>query len=459
MDEASNAVWFGCANGGTINATIPIDQCSSSTVLTDDDFTYGGTDYTIARITVGGLNSQGGNRLRLAFDSLTRPAAKTALSSLTLTVGTGADAKSFAISTLTTGTEHSDAVLQSGTTHGLSWSSGDSVALKLTAATATVPAKPTGLAATAGNARVALSWTDPSDSSITKYQYKQKTGNAAWPTSWTDISGSGATTTSHTVTSLNNGTAYRFRIRAVNAQGNSPQSDATTAVTPSASAVLSPPSNALWSATLTVDRDAQGIDYGCDNTEANLDNCSTSTVLTDDDFTYGGTTYTVAFVAWDSEDDDLGIGFAGVQGAAAKTALKSLALSVDGTALAVGNAQGANGGLFWPYDPSPDWTDGKQVSLWLTAVVKPAKPTGLTATRGDREVALAWTDPGDASITGWQVQRKAGSAAWGSWTAIPDSTATTASHTVIGLTNGTAYRFRIRAVNGAGDGAASEAGR
>ena len=237
VDEASNAVWFGCAQGVTISGTIPIDQCSSSTVLTDDDFTYGGTDYTITRITVGGLNSQGGNRLRLAFDSLTPAAAKTALSSLTLTVGTGADAKSFAISTLTAGTEYTNAVLQSGTTHGLSWSDGDSVALKLTEpAAATKPAKPTGLTATAGDAQVTLSWTDPSDSSITKYQVQQKAGDAAWG-SWADIptSAPGETNaTSYTVTSLNNGTAYRFRIRAVNAQGNSPRSDVAGPATPAA---------------------------------------------------------------------------------------------------------------------------------------------------------------------------------------------------------------------------------
>ena len=106
-------------------------------------------------------------------------------------------------------------------------------------AAATVPAKPTGLSATAGDAQVSLSWTDPSDSTITKYQYRQRAGSAAWG-SWTDISGSGATTTSHTVTSLNNGTEYRFRIRAVNAQGNSPESDVAGPATPSASDTTGP---------------------------------------------------------------------------------------------------------------------------------------------------------------------------------------------------------------------------
>ena len=139
------------------------------------------------------------------------------------------------------------------------------------------PVMPTGLTAAAGNAQVTLSWTDPSDSSITKYQVRQKAGANAW-TTWTDIptSAPGETNaTSYTVTSLANETAYRFRIRAVNAQGNSPQSDAAGPVTPS-------------------------------------------------------------------------------------------------------------------------------------SAIKPAKPTGLSATAGNTQVALSWTDPGESSITKYQVQQKAG---------------------------------------------------
>ena len=86
----------------------------------------------------------------------------------------------------------------------------------------------------------------------------------------------------------------------------------------------------------------------------------------------------------------------------------------------------------------------------------PAKPTGLTATPGHGQVTLNWDDPNDASITGWQVQYKEGDGSYGDWMDIPNATATTTSHTVNGLTNGSRYAFRLRAVNAVGAGDASD---
>ncbi|MXZ82121.1 MAG: hypothetical protein F4Z10_00145, partial [Synechococcus sp. SB0666_bin_14] len=82
----------------------------------------------------------------------------------------------------------------------------------------------------------------------------------------------------------------------------------------------------------------------------------------------------------------------------------------------------------------------------------PSKPTGFSATAGNAEVTLAWTDPNDNTITGWQYQETP----YHTWKPIDGSTASTTSHTVTGLTNGTLYSFRIRAVAGTVHGAASE---
>ena len=90
------------------------------------------------------------------------------------------------------------------------------------------PDQPTGLTATPKNTRVILSWNDPSDANIQKYQYRQKEGAGDFG-AWTDIPRSDANTTSFTRTGLTNGTEYSFQIRAVNPRGNSPESDTISA--------------------------------------------------------------------------------------------------------------------------------------------------------------------------------------------------------------------------------------
>ncbi len=119
---------------------------------------------------------------------------------------------------------------------------------EVTATPAGSPAKPTGLSAEAGNGQVELTWTDPDDDSITGYQVQQRKGGAAWE-SWSDISDSDADTVSHTVTGLDNDSAYRFRIRAQNGSGNSPHS-AVARATPAAPAS---PGVTLSTTSLTVE--------------------------------------------------------------------------------------------------------------------------------------------------------------------------------------------------------------
>jgi titin len=83
----------------------------------------------------------------------------------------------------------------------------------------TVPSVPRSLRATAGNARVTLSWLVPASSSgspITAYRVSYMPAGGSWR---------GITVTprtSHTITGLRNGTTYYFRIAAYNAVGVSP---------------------------------------------------------------------------------------------------------------------------------------------------------------------------------------------------------------------------------------------
>ena len=88
------------------------------------------------------------------------------------------------------------------------------------------PALPSGLAANAGDYSVTLSWTNPHNPSITRYEYQVNhndtgTGNLTGWSQWAEIPGSHALTTSHTFSGLTTGKEYRYKIRAVNGEGES----------------------------------------------------------------------------------------------------------------------------------------------------------------------------------------------------------------------------------------------
>lgn len=89
-----------------------------------------------------------------------------------------------------------------------------------TTAAVTVNA-PENLRAVAGNAQVALSWDDPADSDIVRYQYRHRhLTDTAWNPDWTDIGSSSATTTAHTVTALTNGAEHVLQVRRVYRRNN-----------------------------------------------------------------------------------------------------------------------------------------------------------------------------------------------------------------------------------------------
>jgi cellulose 1,4-beta-cellobiosidase len=111
-----------------------------------------------------------------------------------------------------------------------------------------LPAAPTGLAVTAGNAQASLSWTAPTgviaQAPITDYREQYSTDNG---TTWTNFTAAASTATSATVTGLTNGTAVRFRVAAVNGVGVGAYTAASSAVTPTAGT----PPNAPTSLTAT----------------------------------------------------------------------------------------------------------------------------------------------------------------------------------------------------------------
>ena len=274
------------------------------------------------------------------------------------------------------------------------------------------PARPTGLSATAGDGRVSLNWTDPGNSAITGWQYSYKTSGDYG--AWTNISDSTATTAAHTVTGLDNGTAYTFRIRAVNGGGSSAASDEVT-VTP-----VSPPPAKPAGFTATPG-DAQAALAWDDPSNPTVSKWQYAYKTSGD---YG---------AW-----------ADIAGSGATTTAYTVTGLTNGTAhtfkLRAVNASGEG---------------AESDEATATPIPVPAKPAGFAAAAGDGQVALSWTDPGNATITGWQYAFKT-TGEFGDWTDIAGGGATTTAHTVTGLMNGTAHTFKLRAVNASGNGAESD---
>ena len=328
--------------------------------------------------------------------------------------------------------------------------SGDGTATGWVTATpiSPTPAAPTGLTATAGNARVMLSWTKPSGP-ITSYKLRyDKTGdrNSA---SWTAIPSSGAGTETHTVTSLENGSEYSFKIRAVNGSGDGTATNwvtatpinstprtitlsATSATIPegdtgttevTVTATLSEAAPASFSLTIAPDVDpGTATGSGC-----------TPPLTTGADYCFpDGSTVAI------TEGENQGTRTVRILGDTRDESNETIHLL------------GARNG----------WTSGK---LTLTiedddgaSPVLLAAPTDLTATAGDARVELSWTRP-SGTITSYKIRySKTSTRGSASWVAIPGSGAGTETHTVTGLDNESEYSFQIRAVNGAGDGAATD---
>ena len=95
----------------------------------------------------------------------------------------------------------------------------------------------------------------------------------------------------------------------------------------------------------------------------------------------------------------------------------------------------------------------------LRALFVPPAPTGLTAVAGNASAALSWTAPtgviAQAPITDYTVQFSSNSGS--TWTTFSRAASAAATATVTGLTNGTAYVFRVAAVSGVGTGAYTSA--
>lgn len=111
-------------------------------------------------------------------------------------------------------------------------------------------------------------------------------------------------------------------------------------------------------------------------------------------------------------------------------------------------ATGYQRGMFKPAVPG----DEDQLKDWtFQSYPAPSVPQSFVAVPGDGQIELSWTVP--AERMGIQkYQYSVTSDGSEDWKDIPDSDRSTTGFMVSGLANGTTYTFKVRAVNGAGEG-------
>ena len=372
-----------------------------------------------------------------------------------------------------------------------------------------MPTAPTGLGASAGDARVTLGWDDPDDPSITHFQFQQAAGGGEYG-AWFDVPGSDATTTTHTVTSLTNDTAYVFRVRAVNVAGAGVSSDGV-----SVTLVSMPTAPTGFGASAGDARVTLGWD---DPDNSSITHFQFQQAAGGGEYgawadVPGSDATTTAHTVWGLGNDTayvfrvraVNVAGAGVSSDGAGVTPVSMPTAPTGLIAEAGDArvtlgwddpdnssithfqfqQAAGGGEYgaWADVPGSDaattahtvWGLGNDVvyvfrvravnvagvgvasdGVGVTPVSMPTAPTGLIAEAGDARVRLGWDDPDDSSITGYEYQQAEGGGEYGAWADVPGSDAATTAHTVWGLGNDVVYVFRVRAVNVAGVGVASD---
>ena len=287
-----------------------------------------------------------------------------------------------------------------------------------TLATATpslsLPEAPTSVTGASGSGLVSLAWTAPANTScrvLTNYiiSYSSDSGSL-----WTNSTPRPATSATATISGLTNGVAYIFRVAYQSAAGTGAWSESSAAITPAG--LPSPPVSVSGTAGdgQVVVSWVAGSDGGSAVTDYLLQYSTNQTAWTQiDDGQNTSTSYTVT---------------------------------------------GLTNGTTYYFRVSTRTAGGDSVPMQSAAVTPrgvPGAPGTPSGTAGAGQVSLTWSaaSANGSSVTGHTVEY---TPAGGSPQTVSTGSATT-SYAVTGLTNGTSYTFRVRAVNAVGTGAFSAA--
>ncbi len=373
----------------------------------------------------------------------------------------------------------------------------DGASRVMTLESASAPAAPTSLVATPGDGSVSVAFTAGSDggASISNYKYSTDDGS-----SWSVFSPS-VTSSPVSITGLTNGTTYKVKLKAVNSVGDGAASDAvsvTPRTVPSApTSLTATPGDGSVSVAFTAGSDGGALilnyKYSTDDgsTWTAFDPAVTSSPVSITGLT-NGTTYKVKLLAVNTAGDGAASDAVSVTPRAVPSAPNSLVATPGDGSVSVAFSAGSDGGAsisnyeyelngsgsWFPFSPavttSPatiSVTNGVAYTVKLRAVnvagsgtassasgsftprTTPSAPTSLVGYRGygSAEVSFTAGADGGSAITNYKYSTDNGA----TWTALSPAV-TSSPVTISGLTNGTTYSIKLRAVNAAGDGAISD---
>ncbi len=378
-------IWCGILTVGTSTSSgttfYGYDLHESQGSLSPNSFMYDGNT-----ITVTGLQYDVGSGNALRFD-------------FTTSLGTGdfvlhVGSQSFDF----TGGQAS----YSFTSHGLSWSSGNTVEVRLREA-ATAPGEPTDLTATAnGTTRIDLSWTAPADdggSAITGYRIEVSTDAGS---NWSDLVADTANTdTTYSHTGLSDGDTRHYQVSAINAVGTSDASNVANATTGTPPTTCTLNTGDLWCGVVTVGQ-FQRPPFLLDGFgEGEGD-------LSDTEFTYGTNSYTIDIAATELNNTALFFSLTSALTAGDRAALELHVAGGNASfAFSAANHNSSDHTYTWR-DTGLDWSSESFVELRLRAATETdATLSALTVTRsGGATVPLRPAfAPGTGEYRAWVANR------------------------------------------------------
>ena len=286
---------------------------------------------------------------------------------------------------------------------------------------------PNNLAAEPGNRAVRLTWDDPSNATIVKYQFRAIINtDPSMAEPWFDIPDSGPSTTaiSFVNTNLTNGKEHAFQVRAVYSRdgeevaGNHAEVRAIPRAPLTEPRSLSPSLGGDGAVTLSWTDPSDASISGYQYRYMNADDTDWNPDWTD---------------AADSDHTTTSVTLSG---------LTNYTLYVFEIRMV-----------------REETTFGPASSVSFTPRGPMTAPANFSASAGeDRKSRLSWDQSNDDSIIGYQYRASPdGGTTWTpDWTKMPGSGWTTNSYTVTGLTNRVTYTFEVRALRADENGPAGD---